>query len=59
MEINGKEYILNQCTTDLFDWASYAQPNQYTMYYDKIVFKTENNKFFACYKDNTQNVWEI
>ena len=57
MEINGRDYALNQCE-DLLEWCDNAKVGEYTNYFDKYVYKNENG-VFACYVDDTKNMWQI
>ena len=64
IEFNDKEYILNQCCGEnhegenLFEWCERSNVGEFTRYYDKIVFHTENG-FVAAYSDNLENSWSI
>ena len=54
----GALYMLHQCEGDLFEWFSDAMCGDFTYYYDKIVFCTDNG-FVAAYRDNISNIIKI
>ena len=54
----GEEYTLNQCETDLFGWFEHSNDGEFTYYYDKIVFHTEDG-FIAAYRDDISNNWKF
>jgi hypothetical protein len=53
MELNGKEYTLNQCE-DILDWFTTSKIGEYTRFYDKVVFHTEDG-FYSAYADDLTN----
>lgn len=57
----GNIYTLNQCSDEdetLYEWMSRSKIGEYTVYYDKLVFKTKDG-VIAAYKDNLNNYWSI
>lgn len=40
IEFKGKNYTLNQCEFDIFDWMDNAKVGEYTRYYGHFVFHT-------------------
>jgi len=54
----GDTYTLNQCS-DLFDWFGESQAYDFTYYYDRVVFHTPNDYFYAAYRDNLDNYVRI
>ena len=57
MIFQGKNYILAQCE-DIFKWFSTSKVGEYTAYYDKFIFHTENG-CFAAYRDNLDNYFGV
>lgn len=57
MELNGKTYTLNQCD-DIFDWFESSAVGEFTRYYDKVVFHTDEG-IYSAYADNLNNGWYI
>ena len=57
-DFNGERYILNQCTGDIFEWFRNAIIGDFTYYFDKLVFNTEDG-FVAAYIENINNNWGI
>ena len=57
MEFQGQQYALNQAES-LFEFIDSSKPGEYTAYYDKLVFHTENG-FIAVYFDDLLNCWSI
>ena len=53
MELNGKNYVLNQCE-DIWEWFKESVIGEYTRYYDRVVFHTEDG-FYAAYADDLTN----
>ena len=53
MELNGKTYTLNQCE-DIWKWFTESVVGEFTHYYHKIVFHTEEG-FYAVYADDLSN----
>ena len=54
----GEIYFLNQCEGDLIDWVGSSMVNDFTYYYDKILFNTEQG-FVAAYRDDINNNWKF
>jgi hypothetical protein len=58
LEFQGQIYTLNQCNEELFNWIERSQIGDYTVYYDKVIFRTEKG-VIAAYSNNLNNWWEI
>lgn len=62
LKFRGNTYTLNQCGKEnfetLFDWVERSRPGDYTVYFDKVVFKTAR-RVIAAYINNLENYWEI
>lgn len=57
MELNGKTYTLNQCE-DIWKWFKESVIGEYTRYYNRVVFHTEDG-FYAAYADDLSNGYFI
>lgn len=57
-EFNGETYLLNQCEGDLLDWINNSMCGDFTNYYDKVLFNTEDG-FVAAYRDDIRNNWKF
>lgn len=61
--IQGKQYkhmsncVLSECY-DLFDIIQKTELNEYTEYYDKVIFKMQEG-VFAAYQNDLSNYWRI
>ena len=53
----GDSYNLNQCE-DIFDWARDSSVYDFTYYYDKVVFHTQNG-IIAAYRDDINNTIKL
>jgi hypothetical protein len=53
MELDGKTYTLNQCE-DIWKWFKESVIGEYTHYYYKVVFHTEEG-LYAAYADDLNN----
>jgi hypothetical protein len=55
----GESYwMLNQCDGDLVTWLHDSLEGDFTYYYDKIIFNTEDG-FVAAYRDDINNNWKF
>ena len=54
--INNKIY--NNCY-DAFDICQNLKPNQYAIYYDKYIYKLNDNSCKATYRNDLSNNWFI
>lgn len=54
----GQVYFLNQCEGDLLEWISNSVMNDFTYYYDKVLFNSEDG-FIAAYRDDINNNWKF
>jgi hypothetical protein len=54
----GEMYFLNQCEGDLIEWVANSMVNDFTNYYDKVLFNTEDG-FVAAYRDDINNNWKF
>ena len=53
----NRDYHLNQCE-DIFDWIRTSKVGEFTNYYDKVCFHTDNG-FVAAYMDDINNFWSF
>lgn len=53
-DLNGVSYKRNQCDGDIFEWFNNALIGDFTYYFDKLIFNTEDG-FVAAYRDNINN----
>lgn len=62
LEFQGNTYTLNQCGKGnyetLFNWIERSQIGDYTVYFDKMIFKTEKG-VIAAYSNDLENCWAI
>lgn len=62
LDFQGNKYTINQCGKEnyetLFEWGERSRTGDYTVYFDKVVFKTEKG-VIAAYSNNLENYWEI
>lgn len=54
---NQKAYTLNQCE-DLLEWLRDSYIGEFTIFYDKVLFNTEDG-FIAAYRDDINNFWKF
>lgn len=57
-DFKGKRYLLNQCDGDVFEWFRNATIGDFTYYFDKLIFNTEDG-FVAAYRDDINNNCKI
>lgn len=55
---NDDPYCLSQCEGDLIEWLNDSMCGDFTYYYDKVVFATEDG-FVAAYRDDISNNWKF
>lgn len=55
---NDDPYFLNQCEGDLIEWIDDSMCGDFTNYYDKVLFNTEDG-FIAAYRDDISNNWKF
>ena len=55
---NDEIFCLKQCEGDLIDWMKDSFCGEFTYYYDKIIFDTEDG-FVAAYRDDINNNWKF
>jgi hypothetical protein len=53
----NQTYHLNQCE-NLLEWVKDSKVGEFTNYYDKVCFHTEQG-FVAAYRDDINNFWKF
>ena len=53
----NQTYHLNQCE-NLLEWVKDSKVGEFTHYYDKVCFHTEQG-FVAAYRDDINNFWKF
>lgn len=55
---NGETYLLKQCEGDLCEWIRGSLIGDFTYYFDKVLFNTDDG-FVAAYSEDINNNWKF
>ena len=54
----GETFMLSQCD-DIFEWFKFSSAGDFTYYKDRVVFHCSDDHYYAAYRDDIEDYFQI